>query len=995
MFLWRRIKQAVERLPWTGLLLCLIMALGLALRLWGLNWPGDMHPDEWTSRIVASFAGGNLYYPHPVIWHQAFFLLAGFTYVPAQFLVGKLALLLGPSYVDIAVIPHLFWGRLVVALLGVVNIWALFRLVLACGLGRAAALVGALLLALSPLLVVHSHYLTVDAPLALAVTLALWAGVRLWADPRWWRYLVAGLAMGLTLTTKANGGLVLASLVLAHLLMVWERRPAWPRWLLAWPGVFAGASALGMIVGYPGFILGHENPIFKYAEQVHNFTRPHYAQKISLLNSPLGDRLTWSAHTFGDAIGWELAALFALGLALALWLRRRGLWVVASYPLFYYVVVLIFSHRLAERDLTSLVPPLICLALFPLAWAWGRLPQTWRRVLWVAAALALMVAPLGRSISGAYLFWQEETRVSAQRWLSANLGPEDKLFLGGYGPPTPPPGAQFFHSQNLADYLGERHLVLFSSTAEDRHWFQWGHSPRDGAGRFMRDVDQKCLLLKEFDLGYGDAADKQPGRFKYPVFVDPYLKLYAARPPKAQTQDLGLDRPPASAAAPYAVVYTNHRAYSAGGGQALLTRPGRAVRVLRPPHELLAAEVELVNLGQRPAQVKVVQGLVRKRVSLAPGQTWRWLGRPLSWPLPLKRVYPFTLWLESPGQVQMRLYSDPLQLGLRLLERGQWDLAARLLRQAHEQRPAALLPRALGAAALLEQGRAAQAGELLDKQEGALESLAALVMPRNIGHKDRGRLADWAGLYPDLFTRSLTRAYTPDAYSPRAGLGLKQEHAVFSFVAAPPAKGKPASYHLALKELLPPWPQRAKVRLAWGQLPLMAEGPLAVISARALGPKGAGPETRRELRLADLAAEPGRKSFGLDLPAAPDAARWQISLAPLAGSPIRLLGVELTTKARPQLARAACWAFWAQGELMRRQARPGPAAGILAWVERLDPAFAPGLKSQVEALVASGQPRQAGQRLEKALARLGKDTPLAQWAEARLRKLAAAGSSAP
>ncbi len=606
MAIWRRFKDVPGRIPWTGVGLALIVLGGLALRLWGINWPADMHPDEWTSRIVASFARGNLYYPHPVVWHQAFFLLAGFTYIPAQFVVGKLGLLLGPAYAELAVIPHLLWGRLVVALLGAVNIWALYRLVLAVGLGRAAGLTAALLLAVCPLLVVHSHYLTVDAPLALAVTLTLWAGVRLLQDPRWWRYLVAGLALGLTLTTKANGGLVLFSLVLAHLLVVWERRPAAWRWLLAWPGLFTGGAAAGMVAGYPGFVLGHENPIFKYAEQVHNFTRPYFAEKISLMNSPLGDRLTWSAHTIGDAIGWELAALFALGLALALWRRRRALWVVASYPLFYYFLVLIVSHRLAERDLTSIVPPLICLALAPLAWAWGRLPRGWRRALWVAAALCLMVVPLGRAISGAYLFWQEETRLSAQRWIGANLLPGGKLFLGGYGPPSPPVKAEFFYSHDPASYQGPRHYVLFSSTAEDRHWFQWGHVPRNPMGRFMQGVRDDFLLLKEFDLGYGGTEDKLPGRFKFPVFVDPYLRLYAARPHRTQRQELGLARPPAFAAAPYAVVYTNHRAYSADGSAALVTGPARAVRVLRPPRPLLAAEVELVNLGSHPVTVKVV-----------------------------------------------------------------------------------------------------------------------------------------------------------------------------------------------------------------------------------------------------------------------------------------------------------------------------------------------------------------------------------------------------
>lgn len=391
-------------ISWASWALAAIVALGLALRLWGLDWPAGMHPDEWAADIIASFAQGHWYYPHPVIWHQAFYLVAGFTYIPVQMLLGKLLVLLGPAYVQVPAIPYLLWGRLWVAIMGAANVWVLYALVRSLGLSRAAGLAGALLLAVNPLLVVHSHYLTVDVPLALAVTLGLWAGVRLYQDPRWWRYLVAGLAFGLTLTTKANGGVILFAFVTAHLAVVWERRPRWPRWLLGQPALFALGGVLGMIAGYPGFLLAKDNPLFKYAEQVHNFTRPHFAEHISFFNSPLGDRLVWSAHTIGDAIGWELVALFALGLALVLWRRYRAAWVVAAYPLFYYFPYLFISHRLAERDLTSIVPPLICLALLPLAWAVGQVPRRGKSAVWALAALALMVHPWGAPSPGPTCF---------------------------------------------------------------------------------------------------------------------------------------------------------------------------------------------------------------------------------------------------------------------------------------------------------------------------------------------------------------------------------------------------------------------------------------------------------------------------------------------------------------------------------------------------------------------------------------------------------------
>ncbi|MBU4275333.1 MAG: glycosyltransferase family 39 protein [Proteobacteria bacterium] len=990
----RALKNWRPRLPCTGMGLAAIVALGLGLRLWGLDWPHGLHPDEWAADIIASFAQGHWYYPHPVIWHQVFYLVAGFTYIPVQMLLGKLMVLLGPAYVQVPVISYLFWGRLWVALLGAANVWALYALVRALGLSRAAGLTAALLLAVNPLLVVHSHYLTVDAPLALSVTLALWAGVRLYQDPKWWRYLVAGLAFGLTLTTKANGGVILFAFVTAHLITVWERRPPWGRWLLAQPAVFVLGGVLGMITGYPGFLLAKDNPLFKYAEQVHNFTRPHFAEHISFWNSPLGDRLVWSAHTIGDAIGWELVVLFALGLALAIWRRYRAVWVVAAYPLFYYFPYLFLSHRLAERDLTSIVPPMICLAMLPLAWAVGRMPRWGKPALWAVAALALMIVPLGRSMAGAYLFWQEETRVSATRWAGADLPPSAHLYQGSYGTPKVPLATEFYHSQDPAKYQGEDNFVLVSSTDADRYFFQWDKIPRNSMGRLL-DNFGKWQLIKEFDLGYHTAQDKLPGRFKYPVFVDPYLRFYAARPNLPQTQSLGLERPPSFAPAPYAVVYTNHRAYSGDGATALVNGPARAVRVLRPPRELLAVQVELVNLGKKAVDIKLVQGLHRRRLRLEPGQSESFIRQPQNWPLTVDRVYPFTLWVESPGRVFMRLTSDPLLLGLRCLDLKRWELAGRLLAQAQAARPTALLPRALGAAALLEQGRVQPAAPLLAGQSQALERLAALVLGSAPPDKRLVNLAAWAGLYPDLLANSLIRRYVPSEYEQGPERETKQEYPSFDFQAWA-AKGSQGHRELLrLKEPLPSWPLRVRLSLSRRNVSYAPDQPLAVLTAVAQGPTGKDLTVRKELSPGDMGEGTRRRTLELELPAAASNQRWSFELRSLAGSTVHLDGVEAQVEVRPQLARLARWAFWAQGELMRRQGRPAPAAAMLAWVERLDPDFGPGLISQVQALEASGQPEAAERRLAKALADLPQGGELRAWAGAELKKLEAKGASAP
>ncbi len=307
--------------------------------------------------------------------------------------------------------------------------------------------------------------------------------------------------------------------------------------------------------------------------------------------------------------------------------------------------------------------------------------------------------------------------------------------------------------------------------------------------------------------------------------------------------------------------------------------------------------------------------------------------------------------------------------------------------------PSALLPRALSAAALLGKGQVQAAAQLLEGQDQALERLAALVLETLPPEGGLAKLAAWAGLYPDLLANALTRRYAvpaAEALSSQPGLVERPE---FIFQTWPAGKSAGPREELRLKDLLPAYPLRVRLRLSWRGLPLSANGPLAVIQAQAQGPQGAGEAMRRELKLADLGVGPGRKSIELELPVAAPNQRWSFRLRSLNGAALHLEGVEVLVEPQSQVADLACWAFWAQGELMRRQGRPSPAAAILAWVENLDPSFGPGLMSQVEALEASGQPEAAQERLSKALPGLPQASELASWAQDKLKKLGPGGVS--
>jgi 4-amino-4-deoxy-L-arabinose transferase-like glycosyltransferase len=249
-------------------LVALIVALGLALRLWGIGWSlpdarhpiATFHPDEFVNLTAATTAD----IPH------GRFDIGFYNYGAFYFYLVSLAQTIGRGYGLIPGTPapaagapqQALWasaapeqaalflaGRLVTALLGAATIPIVFGL--GCRLsGRRTGLAAALLYALAPLAVVHAHFLTVDVPATFFVALALLQAARLTESPSWRNYAVAGAWVGLAAATKYSAGLVLIAPVAAHLLVAPREGPRKPDHVRL--AGLLGVAAVVFLVACPG-----------------------------------------------------------------------------------------------------------------------------------------------------------------------------------------------------------------------------------------------------------------------------------------------------------------------------------------------------------------------------------------------------------------------------------------------------------------------------------------------------------------------------------------------------------------------------------------------------------------------------------------------------------------------------------------------------------------------------------------------------------------------
>ncbi len=211
-------------------LLALILALGAALRLWGLRWglpdPTHLfsyHPDEYHSlRGALSLAVGD---PNPhffnygslylylvalaCLWHDA-------TFGGADLIT---ALLKGDS-AHVQMAAWVLDARLVTvacSLATVLVAWFIGRRLF----GLRGAAVASALMAVLPLHVLHSHYATVDVPQTLFIALTLYFALRVLERPSWRNCLLSGAAAGLAASVKYNGAVALVAPVVALGMAAW------------------------------------------------------------------------------------------------------------------------------------------------------------------------------------------------------------------------------------------------------------------------------------------------------------------------------------------------------------------------------------------------------------------------------------------------------------------------------------------------------------------------------------------------------------------------------------------------------------------------------------------------------------------------------------------------------------------------------------------------------------------------------------------------------
>jgi hypothetical protein len=412
---------------WAGVLVALALALGYVLRASGTNFCLPMehcHPDEhWLVKpVLAMLRTGDLN-PHSFVYPTLYMYILLGVFAATFLSIGG----------AMRTSAYLLAGRLTTATLGTGTVGAVYLTGRRLFDGPTGA-VAALALAVMPLHVQTSHFVTTDVPAGFFSALALLAAARVTDEGSRRHYVWAGLLVGLAAAAKYNAALVALNIPLAHF--------ANPRRERFFDANLARALAfvpVGFLIACPHALLDLPRFLDGVAEEMAHYRRAHVGHEGE------HNLLFYFLFLAGRGFGPVLCGLGLFGLVeLVRKLERRHL-LLLVFPALY----LIFLGSFKVRFVRNLMPVLPYLALlighgavsaFHLARAgWAALGRARAGPLAAVGLAAAVAWPLAISIDETVAFTRPDTRLLAKVWLEQHVPPRAAVYLQTWSVDALPP----------------------------------------------------------------------------------------------------------------------------------------------------------------------------------------------------------------------------------------------------------------------------------------------------------------------------------------------------------------------------------------------------------------------------------------------------------------------------------------------------------------------------------------------------------------------------
>ncbi|MBN2547968.1 MAG: glycosyltransferase family 39 protein [Anaerolineales bacterium] len=458
------INELMERDNGVTILICIILLTAFLVRVCGVNYdlPYIYHPDEHHYIIISQniFKTGDMN-PHFFNYPSLFFYINALAYIP-YYLFGKLAgvfntpndilppisLTMG---VTLAQMPTSVWlGRIITICFGVGTVGLTYIVGKQITGRKVVGLLASLMVAISPTNVWHSRLITPDTYVTFFSLISFLASILVYQQGKTWQYVVAGIFVGLTASSKYNGGLIILPLLLAHILHYGKVAFKQPKLYLA-----LLLCGMGFLAVTPFAVLDSTVFLADMQAEVYHYTTGHAGME--------GNSLEWYFN-YMWATGGGLYLLAILGILCGSILHPKEINLLSIFPLVYFAFISRFVVR-NDQTFLPLTPFLFLLAAWFIIILFDKLgkPQTilfQRRFLAVLASfvIAMLAFPISKTIADTHSLLTINSRETARIWIDKNLPLGTKIAIESYSPFVNPSRFSVHGFHRMIDHEPEWYL---------------------------------------------------------------------------------------------------------------------------------------------------------------------------------------------------------------------------------------------------------------------------------------------------------------------------------------------------------------------------------------------------------------------------------------------------------------------------------------------------------------------------------------------------------
>jgi 4-amino-4-deoxy-L-arabinose transferase-like glycosyltransferase len=430
----------MKRIGRESILLSFILLAALLVRVWGVSYdlPFIYHPDEPVYiNIIQNIFKTRDYNPHFFNYPSLFFYINALAYLP-YFLFGKIfgifhtpndilppiSLAMGTTLTQMPTTVLL--GRFVSIIFGVGTVGLSYFIGKQITSRTSVGMLAAIMLAMSPTNVWHSRIITPDTFVTFFSLTAFLASILVFQQGKTWQYIMAGICVGLTASSKYNGFLIVLPLLLAHFLRYGKAGFHQSRLYLA-----LLLSGIGFLATTPYAIIDLPKFLNDFQFEAHHYSTGHIGME--------GNSLLFYLDYMWNSAG--VLYLFAiLGIYHGSISRPKETILLTIFPLVYFLFIGTFVVR-NDRTFLPIISFLFLLSAWFLIVVFDKLrklqTRKWRRVfltIYYGLVILAIALPISKTIADTRRLMTVNSRETARIWIDENLPLGSKIAIESYSP---------------------------------------------------------------------------------------------------------------------------------------------------------------------------------------------------------------------------------------------------------------------------------------------------------------------------------------------------------------------------------------------------------------------------------------------------------------------------------------------------------------------------------------------------------------------------------